>query len=160
MKQDSSFNIVNTLSILIIMSYMVLMPLWVFYPPIGVPEGVLAIINQMMGAWGMAFGTVIAFHLGSSKGAKEAAQATRDTVNTLSSTVASTAATAATTANTAATIAAGTGSGIANGVVEAQAWNDAVTANTVDAFNAYLAKFPSGVHMVEAKARLAALQNP
>lgn len=151
-EQPSSFSIINSLSILIVFGYMTLMPLWMFYPPIGVSEGVLAIINQMMGAWGMAFATVVTFHLGSSKGAKEAAQATRDTVTTLSSTVASTAATAATVAAVAA--------GGTNGVAETQTWTDALAVNTVAAFQGYLAKFPIGVHASEAKTRLTALQNP
>ncbi len=106
-----ALSIVNSLSLLVVFSYMLLMPLWIFYPPIGVPDGVLAIINQMMGAWGMAFATVIAFHLGSSKGAKDAQDAQRKTVSALSSSVASTAATAA----TAATVAA---AAVANGKTE------------------------------------------
>ena len=106
MRNDSSFSIVNTLSILIVFGYMVLMPLWMFFPP-QVTAETLAILNQMMGAWGYAFAAVIGFHIGSSKGAKEAAQTTRDTVATL----ATTAATAATTAATVAATAAGTGTG-------------------------------------------------
>lgn len=58
--------IVNTISLMIVGAYMAMMPLWMFYPPKGAPE-VLAIINQMMGAWSMAFAAVIGFHLGSSK---------------------------------------------------------------------------------------------
>ena len=92
-KPESGVNIVNSLSILIVVGYALLMPLWIFYPPKGVSEGILAIINQMMGAWGMAFGTCIAYHLGSSKGTKEAQQ----TVTALASTAATTAATVANT---------------------------------------------------------------
>ena len=93
-KKEWGFNIVNMLSLLIILGYMVAMPMWMWWPPEVKPE-VLAIINQMMGAWGMAFATVVAFHLGSSKGAKDAAASTRKQVDALSTTVASTAAAAA-----------------------------------------------------------------
>lgn len=169
-EQPSSFSIVNALSLLIVLGFMGLMPLWMFFPPLGVPDGVLAIINQMMGAWGMAFATVVAFHLGSSKGAKEAQQMQRETVATLSSTVASTASTAATTANTAATT-ANTAASVAanaagqappvppatNGADEIKTWNEAVAANTKAAFEAYLAKYPNGVRAPDAKARIAQL---
>jgi hypothetical protein len=116
-----ALSIVNSLSLLVVFSYMLLMPLWIFYPPIGVPDGVLAIINQMMGAWGMAFATVIAFHLGSSKGAKDAQDAQRKTVSSLSHSVASTAATAATAATTAATAATTAAAAVTNGKTEAVA---------------------------------------
>lgn len=155
-EQQSSFSIVNSLSLLIVVGFMGLMPLWMFFPPIGVPDGVLAIINQMMGAWGMAFATVVAFHLGSSKGAKEAAQTQRDTVATLATT-------AATAANTAATVAA-TAAGVAppispatNGADEIKTWNEAAEANTRAAFEGYLAKYPNGVRAPDAKARIAQL---
>lgn len=83
-QSESSFSIINALSILIISGYTVAMPMWMWWPPVGVPPEILAIINQMMGAWGMAFGTVIAFHLGSSRSSKDAASATRETIQTLS----------------------------------------------------------------------------
>lgn len=152
--KQPSFSIINTLSIVVVTGYAGLMPLWIFYPPTGVPDGVLAIINQMMGAWGMAFATVIAFHLGSSKGAKDAAEAQRGTVETLSATVSSTAATAATVANTAATV-ANTAAGVAatNGTEEAAFWETTSRENTQDAFDAYLAKFPTGAHATEARSR-------
>lgn len=153
-KQPSSFNIVNALSIIIVVGYAGLMPLWIFSPPLGIPDGVLAIINQMMGAWQMAFATVVAYHLGSSKGQKEAQDAQRGTMQTLSSTVASTAATAATVAATAA------GVPPANGALEIAAWDAAVTGGTPAAWDEYLRKFPTGAHAAEARARLAGASNP
>lgn len=86
-----AFSIVNTISLLVIVSYIVWVPLWMFYPPTMVPPESLSIINQMMGAHGMAFATVIAFHLGSSRGSKDAQDATRDTLSTLSTSIAATA---------------------------------------------------------------------
>ena len=85
---ESPFSIINALSILIILGYTVAMPMWMWRPPSGVPPEILAIINQMMGAWGMAFGTVIQFHLGSSRSSKDAAATTRETMQTLSTSMA------------------------------------------------------------------------
>jgi dolichol kinase len=156
-EQESGLNIVNTISLIVVFGYLSFMPLWMFYPP-KVTAETLAILNQMMGAWGYAFAAVIGFHIGSSKGAKEAAQTTRDTVATLTSTVATTAATAATVAATA----SGTGTGApvvppANGADEIKTWNEAAAANTREAFEAYLAKYPNGVRAPDAKTRIAAL---
>lgn len=172
--EESSISIVNTLSIMIVVGYMAAMPMWMFFPPSAKPE-ILAIINQMMGAWGMAFGTVIAFHLGSSRTSKDAQDATRSTLSQMTNTVATAAATEATKATTAAVV-AGAAPPVAptsptvtppfttppttEVLDEAKAWSEAVDANTVTAFEAYLLKFPASVHAVEAKARITALKNP
>lgn len=154
--EESSFSIVNFLSIMVVLGYLAFMPLWMFFPPENVKPEVLAIINQMMGAWGYAFAAVIGYHLGSSKGAKDAAVSNREALSKMSDTVASTAATAATVAGTAAA-AAGVPT---NGAAETAAWNAAATANTADAFESYVAKFPTGVHAADARTRAAALRNP
>lgn len=83
----SSFSIVNVLSLIIVISYITWVPLWMFFPPTGVMPETLAIINQMMGAHGMAFATVIAFHIGSSRSAKDAQESNRETLSNLSSNV-------------------------------------------------------------------------
>lgn len=95
---ETSFSIVNTISVIVILAYVSFLPLWMFFPPKGT-ESVLAIINQMMGAWGYAFAAVIGYHLGSSRSSKDAQAANRETMTTLATTV-------ATGANTAASIAA------------------------------------------------------
>ncbi len=92
-QDEPAISIVNTISLIVVFGYLSFMPLWMFHPPKGT-ESVLAIINQMMGAWGYAFAAVIGYHLGSSKSSKEAQRANRETMATL----ATTAATAATTA--------------------------------------------------------------
>ena len=97
-KPETGINIVNTLSLLVIAGYMIAMPMWMWWPPEVKPE-VLAIINQMMGAWSIAFGGVLQYHMGSSRGAKEAAAAQRDTLSQMTSSV------------TAAATATGTGAG-------------------------------------------------
>ena len=148
LKQESSFSIVNTLSIIIVVAYLGDILVWMWYPPTVAPE-VLAIINQMMGGLQMAFAAVIGYHIGSSKSSKDAQQATRETLSTLATT-------AATTASTAAVVA---------GVVvppidspdDVKAWNEAVAANTRVAFEGYLTKYPTGVRAPDAKARIAAL---
>lgn len=151
-KAESGINIVNTLSLLIVGGYMVAMPLWMWWPPEVKPE-VLAIINQMMGAWSIAFGGVLQYHFGSSRSSKDAQQATRDTLSTLSSTV-------ATTAQTAAVVAA-SGAPVPAAIPDEQrAWDEAVTANTKVAFESYIQRFPAGAHVVEANSRIAALSNP
>lgn len=94
---ESAFSIVNSLSLLIVGAYIAAMPMWMWWPPEVKPE-VLAIINQMMGAWGIAFGTVLAYHLGSSRTAKDANASNRDALSTMTGA-------AATTANTAAAVA-------------------------------------------------------
>lgn len=92
-QDEPALSIVNTLSLIIVLAYLAAIPLWMFQPPI-VPPEVLAIINQQMGGLQMAFAAVIGYHIGSSKGAKDAQAANRETMSTL----ATTAATAATTA--------------------------------------------------------------
>lgn len=157
-EKESGFNIVNTISLLVVFGYLSFMPLWMFYPP-KVTAETLAILNQMMGAWGYAFAAVIGFHIGSSKGAKENAQTTRDTVQTLATTAATAANTAATVATTAA-VTAGVpppAPPATNGADEIKTWNEAAAANTRAAFEGYLAKYPNGVRAPDAKARLAQL---
>ena len=156
MKKDSGLNIVNTLSLMVVLAYIGAMPLWMWWPPEVKPE-VLAIINQMMGGWAAMIATIIAYHFGSSKGAKDAADAQKDTVDKLSTTVATTATTAATVAATAigvsppvAPMSPGT-----NGADEIKTWNDAVAADTKEAFEGYLAKYPTGVRAPDAKAKVA-----
>lgn len=84
---EASVTIVNTISIIVLLAYVSFMPLWMFYPP-KVSAETLAILNQMMGAWGYAFAAVIGFHLGSSKTAKDAAAGNRDTIKSMASTAA------------------------------------------------------------------------
>lgn len=92
---ESTFSIVNALSILIVSGYTVAMPMWMWAPPKEVPPEILAIINQMMGAWSIAFGTVLNFHLGSSRSSKDAATAAHETMQTLSTSMAAAMPTAA-----------------------------------------------------------------
>lgn len=54
----------------------------------------------------------------------------------------------------AATVAAGTGA--TNGTLETAAWNEALSKNTVAAYDEYLVKFPTGTNAPEARARIAA----
>lgn len=102
---EAAVTVVNTLSIMIVAAYIIMMPLWMFWPP-NAPAEILAIINQMTGAWQMAFATVVAYHLGSTKNSARSADASRETIKSLANTAASTAASAATAANTAAVVAA------------------------------------------------------
>lgn len=81
----AAFSIVNTISIMIVVGYIAAVPLWMWYPPTGVPPETLAIINQMMGAFGMAFATIINFHVGSSRGSKDKDDAQNEALKTLSS---------------------------------------------------------------------------
>lgn len=96
-RRDGAVTIVNTLSLTIVCAYIGMMPLWMIFPPKVQPE-VLAILNQMMGAWGYAFAAVIGYHLGSTKGAREAQADNREAMKTLATTAANTAAAAATVA--------------------------------------------------------------
>lgn len=94
-------------------------------------------------------GVIVGFFFGSSKDNKEKdatilAQAQSGTPVEVAKQVAA-AVTAATTTN---------------GAAETQAWTEATAANTIDAFNGYVAKFPAGVHAAEAQARIVGLQNP
>lgn len=162
---ETSFSIVNALSILIVIGYMAAMPMWMWRPPSGVAPEILAIINQMMGAWGMAFGTVIAYHLGSSRSSKDAAKATRDTLSTLSTSVAATVASNAAAPSTNGAAPPGPAPGTvetrttttvapaaAQRPTEAQAWEAALAANTNEAYRDYLRDFPTGAHAQEAVA--------
>lgn len=164
--QESGVSIVNSLSLVIVLGYALAIPMWMWWPPTKVPPEILAIINQMMGAWGMAFATVVAFHLGSSRSTKDAAQANREALSTMSTAMAtSTAAVAAAAAplNGAATITTVTTPATTTTTTgpvepgETAAWTDAEKANTVDGFRDYIAKFPTGVHVPDATRRIAAL---
>lgn len=86
MSTAPSFSIVNTLSLLIALGYIAAVPLWMFYPPTNIPPETLAIINQMMGAFGMAFATVINFHIGSSRSSKDKDDAQNQVITNLTGT--------------------------------------------------------------------------
>jgi hypothetical protein len=96
---ESGVSIVNTLSIIIVLAFIGMVPLWMWFPPMA-SEGVLAIINMLVGALATAFATVIAYHFGSSRSTKELGAANRDALTTMANTAQTTATTAATTAAT------------------------------------------------------------
>ena len=93
--KESAFSIINTVTLIVVLVYSAYMPMWIFYPPTDVKPEVLAIINQMMGAWGYAFAAAIGFHIGSSRSAKDAQASNRDALQTLSGGAAATVAAAA-----------------------------------------------------------------
>lgn len=97
-KKEDSVTIVNTISVIVVIGYIAWMPLWMFFPPSKVPPEVLAILNNMIGAWGYAFAAVIGYHIGNTKTGKDSSAANRETIKSL-------AATASTAASTAAAIA-------------------------------------------------------
>lgn len=80
---ESAFSIINTVTLIVVLTYAAYMPMWVFFPPTDVKPEVLAIINQMMGGWGYAFAAAIGFHIGSSRSAKDAQASNRDALQTL-----------------------------------------------------------------------------
>lgn len=93
--KEDSVTIVNTISIIVVFGYIAWMPLWMFFPPSKVPPEVLAILNNMIGAWGYAFAAVIGFHIGNTKTGKDAQVSNRDTIRTLANTASTVATTAA-----------------------------------------------------------------
>lgn len=97
-QKEDSVTIVNTISIIVVCGYIAWMPLWMFFPPSKVPPEVLAILNNMIGAWGYAFAAVIGFHIGNTKTGKDNAAANQSTIKTLANTASTAASTAATMA--------------------------------------------------------------
>lgn len=97
-QEEPAISIVNTLSIVIVIGFLGMIPLWMWFPPM-TSEGVLAIINMLIGSLVTAFATVVAYHFGSSRTTKDLGAANREAMTTMAST-------AATVANTAAQVAA------------------------------------------------------
>lgn len=95
----------------------------------------------------------VQYYVGSSR-----QQAMKDeTIKQQAQTQATVATTAATVATTAASVAAAAAAPT-NGVLEAEVWAAASMANTREAFEGYLVRFPSGVHAPDARARLESLK--
>ncbi|MDB5612068.1 MAG: hypothetical protein JWP25_8968 [Bradyrhizobium sp.] len=65
-----SLTIQNALSIIIVVSFVTLIFVWIFFPPAG-DSNTYSMLNILIGFLGAAFGTVVQFHLGSSKGSED-----------------------------------------------------------------------------------------
>lgn len=97
-QKEDSVTIVNTISLIIVVGYIAWMPLWMFFPPSKVPPEVLAILNNMIGAWGYAFAAVVGYHISNTATGKAAQATNRETIKTLANTASTAASTAATMA--------------------------------------------------------------
>lgn len=60
----------NALSIIIVVAFIALIFVWIFYPPQG-DSNTYSMLNILIGFLGAAFGTVVQYHLGSSKGSED-----------------------------------------------------------------------------------------
>lgn len=105
--------------------------------PMPMTEAAGNVLLVIIGMLTTKVGTIVDYYFGSNKEAKEQGETSR----TQAATIATMAATAAPT--------------VTNGAAETAAWADAQAANTPAAFTAYLAKFPTGAHAVEARTRAA-----
>jgi uncharacterized membrane protein YeaQ/YmgE (transglycosylase-associated protein family) len=65
-----SMTVQNILSIIIVVSFVGLIFVWIFFPPKG-DSSTYSMLNILIGFLGAAFGTVVQYHLGSSKGSDD-----------------------------------------------------------------------------------------
>lgn len=65
-----SMTIQNSLSLIITLSFVGLIFVWIFFPPKGDPN-TYSLLTTLIGFLGAAFGTVVQYHLGSSKGSDD-----------------------------------------------------------------------------------------
>ena len=65
-----SWTIQDALSIIITISFVGLIFVWILFPPKGDPN-TYSLLTTMIGFLGAAFGTVVQYHLGSSKGSDD-----------------------------------------------------------------------------------------
>ncbi len=75
----------QSIAFVIIGSTIVIILIWLFRPPTGT-EGAMAVLNNLMGALLAAFGMVVAFYFGSSKGSKDKDEANTKMVAALTGT--------------------------------------------------------------------------
>ncbi len=66
----TSMTIQNALSLIITLSFVGLIFVWIFFPPKGDPN-TYSLLTTLIGFLGAAFGTVVQYHLGSSKGSDD-----------------------------------------------------------------------------------------
>lgn len=120
-----------------------------FLKPMPMTDAAGTLAVALVSAVTTNIGIVVGFFFGSSKDNKEKDETIRQQAQTQAVTATTadamvkTAATVADTARTAATVMAA-----ANG--EPAAWEEAASKGTVDAYRAYLAKYPAGPHAAEA----------
>ncbi len=93
--QESSFSIVNAISVIVVIGFFVVIATVQIIIPDNASAQVQSITNMLIGALIASFTTVIGYHFGSSRGAKDAAAANRDLAATTAATAATVAATAA-----------------------------------------------------------------
>lgn len=60
----------NAVSLIIVLAFVGLIFVWIFFPPKGDPA-TYSLLTTLIGFLGAAFGTVVQYHLGSSKGSED-----------------------------------------------------------------------------------------
>lgn len=126
-----------------------------FLKPMPMTESAGTLAIALASAIGTNIGVIVGFFYGANKDSRAQAETTRSQSETIASMAAVPAAVAAAAPAIAAAVVANA-TAATNGAAETAAWGEADAANTTDALNAYLAKYPTGVHAPEARARLAA----
>lgn len=70
MLKESEFSIQGMLASSVTGGFILILLVWMFFPPAGDP-GSLAVLNTLTGSFATAFGVVVSFYFGSTKGSNE-----------------------------------------------------------------------------------------